>query len=79
MVSWVNYFNSRCVFAELLLGTPLFKGSKDPEQLEKIFEKCGTPTEETWAGVTQLPNYHSMMPKQTYPPSITRFFADCKK
>jgi cyclin-dependent kinase 12/13 len=67
------------VFSELLTGTPLFKGQKDPDQLEKIIEKCGTPNEENWPGVTSLPNYHSMMPKQFHPGYIKTAYSDCKK
>jgi hypothetical protein len=63
----------------LLTGSPLFKGNKDPEQLEKIFEKCGAPTEETWPGVTALPNYSQMQPKSKYPNVLYTHYADCKK
>jgi hypothetical protein len=61
------------------MGTPLFRGQKDPEQLEKIFEKCGSPTEQTWPGVEKLPNYNAMMPKTRYPSILKSYYADCKK
>lgn len=38
-------------------GRPLFPGTDVDDQLKKIFKVLGTPTEETWPGVTQLPDY----------------------
>nr|BAE20636.1 unnamed protein product [Mus musculus] len=40
-------------------GQPLFPGvSNILEQLEKIWEVLGVPTEDTWPGVSKLPNYN---------------------
>lgn len=38
-------------------GRPLFPGTDVDDQLKKIFKVLGTPTEESWPGVTQLPDY----------------------
>ena len=38
-------------------GRPLFPGSSISDQLQRIFKVLGTPTEETWPGVSQLPEY----------------------
>lgn len=38
-------------------GRPLFPGSDVDDQLKKIFKVLGTPTEESWPGVSQLPDY----------------------
>ena len=47
-----------CIFVEMLNGYPCFPGVRDVyDQLDKIFRVTGTPTEETWPGVTRLPNY----------------------
>lgn len=46
-----------CIIAELLLRVPFLQGDTDLGQLTKIFEVCGTPTEESWPGVTSLPDY----------------------
>ncbi|XP_064116114.1 cyclin-dependent kinase 14-like isoform X5 [Macrobrachium nipponense] len=47
-----------CIFSEMITGVPAFPGVRDiQDQLDKIFKVVGTPTEETWMGVTQLPNY----------------------
>ncbi|CAI8043245.1 Cyclin-dependent kinase 7 [Geodia barretti] len=39
-----------CIIAELLLRVPFIPGDTDLGQLTKIFEICGTPTEEIWPG-----------------------------
>ncbi|TRY63785.1 hypothetical protein TCAL_05782 [Tigriopus californicus] len=46
-----------CILAELLLRLPFVAGETDLDQLAKIFMAMGTPTEETWPGHTQLPDY----------------------
>uniref|UniRef100_A0A672HVP8 Cyclin-dependent kinase 7 n=1 Tax=Salarias fasciatus TaxID=181472 RepID=A0A672HVP8_SALFA len=51
-----------CILAELLLRIPFLAGDSDLDQLTKIFEALGTPTEETWPGMTSLPDYVSFKP-----------------
>mmetsp|Transcript_13810 Transcript_13810/g.13875 ORF Transcript_13810/g.13875 Transcript_13810/m.13875 type:complete len:239 (-) Transcript_13810:33-749(-) len=46
-----------CIFAEIMLRTPLFPGTSDIEQLSKIFNVTGTPTSTNWLAATSLPNY----------------------
>ncbi len=46
-----------CIAAELTLGAPFLPGDTDLAQLTKIFEVRGTPSEETWPGVTKLPDF----------------------
>uniref|UniRef100_A0A8C3AW39 Cyclin-dependent kinase 7 n=1 Tax=Cyclopterus lumpus TaxID=8103 RepID=A0A8C3AW39_CYCLU len=48
-----------CILAELLLRIPFLAGDSDLDQLTKIFEALGTPTEETWPGMNSLPDYVS--------------------
>jgi hypothetical protein len=56
-------------FAELAnAGRPLFPGSDVDDQLKRIFKLLGTATEETWAGITQLPDYK---PFPVYHPSMS--------
>jgi len=40
----VDIWSCGCIFAEMFLGKPLFKGLNEDDQLEKIFKVCGTPT-----------------------------------
>lgn len=44
-------------------GRPLFPGSSIQDQLLRIFKVLGTPTEETWPRVSQLPEYKVYFPK----------------
>ncbi|XP_074029646.1 cyclin dependent kinase Eip63E isoform X1 [Leptinotarsa decemlineata] len=47
-----------CIFVEMITGMAIFPGVRDTyDQLDKIFKVLGTPTEEDWSGVTQLPGY----------------------
>ncbi|KAK7880735.1 hypothetical protein WMY93_032649 [Mugilogobius chulae] len=42
----------------MLQGAPAFPGLSDvSEQLKKIFSVLGVPSEETWPGVSLLPNF----------------------
>ncbi|KAL1983924.1 hypothetical protein VTN96DRAFT_9777 [Rasamsonia emersonii] len=53
----VDVWSMGMVFAELLLRVPFVAGNTDMDQIAKICEAFGTPTEENWPGVTKLPNY----------------------
>uniref|UniRef100_A0A8C8C5C7 Cyclin-dependent kinase 7 n=2 Tax=Salmoninae TaxID=504568 RepID=A0A8C8C5C7_ONCTS len=48
-----------CILAELLLRLPFLAGDSDLDQLSKIFEALGTPTDDTWPGMSSLPDYVS--------------------
>ncbi|KAJ7427455.1 Cyclin-dependent kinase 3 [Willisornis vidua] len=41
----------------------LFPGDSEIDQLFQIFRMLGTPTEVTWPGVTQLPDYKESFPR----------------
>ena len=47
-----------CTISEILTGRALFPGQDEFDQLYKIFRKLGTPNEEDWPGVTQLPEWN---------------------
>ncbi|XP_031567651.1 cyclin-dependent kinase 14-like [Actinia tenebrosa] len=48
-----------CIFVEMITGVALFPGLKDHiDQLNKIWQVLGTPTNETWPGVTKLAEYN---------------------
>lgn len=53
----VDVWSMGMVFAELLIRIPFVAGNTDLDQISKICEAFGTPTEENWPGVTKLPNY----------------------
>ncbi|XP_022252924.1 cyclin-dependent kinase 2-like isoform X2 [Limulus polyphemus] len=41
----------------------LFPGDSEIDQLFRVFRTLGTPDEDTWPGVTKLPDYKSSFPK----------------
>uniref|UniRef100_A0A672Z9A2 cyclin-dependent kinase n=1 Tax=Sphaeramia orbicularis TaxID=375764 RepID=A0A672Z9A2_9TELE len=54
----LDMWGAGCIFIEMLQGAPAFPGVSDVfEQLQKIWAVLGVPTEESWSGVSQLPNY----------------------
>ncbi|KAF4997844.1 hypothetical protein FGRMN_3592 [Fusarium graminum] len=60
----VDMWSVGCIFGELLTREPLFQGKNEVDQVSRIFELCGVPTEETWPGFRRLPNARSLrLPK----------------
>lgn len=54
----IDQWSAGCIFAELANGgRPLFPGSDIEDQLKRIFKILGEPSEETWPGVTLLPDF----------------------
>lgn len=65
----IDMWSAGCIFAELAnAGRPLFPGSDVDDQLRRIFKLLGTPTEETWPVMTQLPDYK---PFPLYQPNMS--------
>ncbi|PSS26579.1 Cyclin-dependent kinase [Actinidia chinensis var. chinensis] len=58
----VDMWSVGCIFAELLHGKPILPGKNEPEQLNKIFELCGSPNEINWPGVSKIPWYNKFKP-----------------
>ncbi|XP_043830856.1 cyclin-dependent kinase 16 isoform X4 [Dromiciops gliroides] len=48
----IDMWGVGCIFYEMATGRPLFPGSTVEEQLHFIFRILGTPTEETWPGIS---------------------------
>ncbi|CDQ84741.1 unnamed protein product [Oncorhynchus mykiss] len=54
----LDIWGAGCIFIEMLQGTPAFPGVADVfEQLQNVWTVVGVPTEETWPGVNELPNF----------------------
>lgn len=56
----VDMWSVGCIFGELLTREPLLQGKNEVEELTKIFELCGIPTDDTWPGFRRLPNARSL-------------------
>ncbi|XP_038402486.1 cyclin-dependent kinase 3 isoform X1 [Canis lupus familiaris] len=61
----VDVWSIGCIFAEMVTRRALFPGDSEIDQLFRIFRTLGTPSEATWPGVTQLPDYKGSFPKWT--------------
>ncbi|NXI48768.1 CDK3 kinase, partial [Chloroceryle aenea] len=59
----VDIWSIGCIFGEMVTRKALFLGDSEIDQLFRIFRTLGTPTEATWPGVTQLPDYKQDFPQ----------------
>jgi serine/threonine protein kinase len=59
----VDVWSIGCIFAEMITRRPLFPGDSEIDELFRIFRVLGTPSEETWPGVTRLPDFKPTFPK----------------
>ncbi|KAJ6659853.1 hypothetical protein lerEdw1_018309 [Lerista edwardsae] len=48
----IDMWGVGCIHYEMVTGRPMFPGSTVKEELHLIFRLLGTPTEETWPGIT---------------------------
>lgn len=63
-----------CIFAEMLIGYPLFRGSDDLDMITKIYQLCGTPTVETWPEMSSLSKSELLSPQIVYKRCIQETF-----
>ncbi|KAJ8258712.1 hypothetical protein COCON_G00177240 [Conger conger] len=55
----IDMWGVGCILFEMATGRPLFPGSTVKEELHLIFRLMGTPTEETWPGITANEEFRS--------------------
>lgn len=66
----IDIWSAGCILAEMFTGHPLFPGTSNDDQLQRIFKLMGTPNEHTWPNISALPNYRANFP--VYPPQDLR-------
>lgn len=66
----VDIWSIGCIFAEMVNGTPLFKGTTEDSQLDMIFRYLGTPNETTYPTFHELPDYRDNFPVYPAPASL---------
>lgn len=63
-----------CIMLELFTKKPVFQGNDEIHQLEVIYRIFGTPTTDRWPGITELPWYELVKPKEAVPDHFREFF-----
>lgn len=61
----IDTWSAGCIMFELLTGKPLFPGTNETDQVERIFSIMGQPNEQTMPGCTAYANYERL--------SVSRF------
>ncbi|KAF5331827.1 hypothetical protein D9611_008921 [Ephemerocybe angulata] len=60
----IDMWSVGCIFAEMAMqGAPLFPGDSEIDQIFKIFRIMGTPNDDTWPGVSSMPDYKPTFPQ----------------
>ena len=80
----VDVWAAGCVVAHMLRGKPLLRCKERKsvggvhktvkEQVERLFQVCGTPTQQNWPDVKNLPLYRKLRPNSRYKPILRRYF-----
>jgi serine/threonine protein kinase len=80
----IDIWSIGCLIAELFLLRTLLQGRDELEQLNLIFNLCGTPTPETWPALRQEqapaappPPFPSHPPNPSYRPRIVKQQLSC--
>jgi len=63
----VDLWAAGCIMAEMIMKKFLFPGTSEIDQLSKIFSLRGTPNEETWPELLEMPNYIPFEPIEKIP------------
>ncbi|KAL1514225.1 hypothetical protein ABEB36_003514 [Hypothenemus hampei] len=56
----IDMWSVGCIIAEMVNKTPLFPGETDIEQLAIVLSTLGTPTEENWPDLKELPDFNKI-------------------
>ena len=62
---------------ELFTKHPVFQGSDEIDQIAVIYKYMGTPTTDTWPGITSLPWYEIFKPTTFVPNHFREKFKKC--
>ncbi|WWD19485.1 hypothetical protein CI109_103945 [Kwoniella shandongensis] len=71
----VDMWSAGCIMLELSTSKPVFQGTDEIHQLEVIYSIMGTPTEEDWPEVKELPWYELVKPKEKVASKFRESFA----
>jgi cell cycle related kinase len=65
------------IFCKYLYLYCYLQGETDIDQLAVVLRTLGTPTAETWPGVTELPDYNKITFPETQGKGWDQIFPDC--
>ena len=84
--SAIDIWSAGCIFAEMATNSPLFVAEdivndNEIDELLCIFKILGTPTDESWPGVTELPNWREEFRKEYFekPQPLAKFVLGLSK
>lgn len=70
----VDMWGIGCVLGEMFSRKPILPGSSDLDQLDKIWQLCGTPNERSWPGFDTLPGCEGVKRFSNYPRRLRNFY-----
>jgi serine/threonine protein kinase len=53
----IDMWSAGCIMAEMYMGSALFPGTSNEDQLKRIFRLMDTPSESSWLGISQYTEY----------------------
>lgn len=59
----IDNWSVGCILAEMANNQPLFPGDSEIDTIFRIFRKLGTPDEQVWPGISELPDFKKSFPK----------------
>ena len=62
----IDVWSLGCILLELFTRKMTFRSDKEKDVFALICQKCGTPDEISWPGVTKLENYSKIIPETKY-------------
>jgi serine/threonine protein kinase len=68
-----------CVYGEMLNGGPMFPGQNDLHQVSKIGDLLGSPTQDNWPTVIDMPNHGKLIFDHKTPDDMREVFMDSSK
>ncbi|KAJ2770331.1 serine/threonine protein kinase, CMGC, CDC2/CDK sub, partial [Coemansia nantahalensis] len=71
----IDMWGIGCIFAEMLVGKPVFQGSTDLNQIDQVMRVCGSPNDALWPGWRDLPDCRQVESFGVYPRRVRDEFA----
>ena len=72
----VDLWSVGCIFGELLNNSPIFPGENDIDQLGIVIRILGSPNENVWPGVKELPDFSKITFPDTKPINLETIIPD---